>query len=150
MTTAGSGKDIEAVDAGEYLRTQPSGRPEGELLREIQDRVAADGRKIVVLDDDPTGVQSVHDVPVLADWPVEELRWGLSQKSPTFFVLTNSRALPEDRAVKMNRTIVGALAEAAEDAGKDFVIISRSDSTLRGHYPATTDALAGALEETRC
>jgi len=149
MTTAGSGKDIEAVDAGEYLRTQPSGRPEGELLREIQDRVAADGRKIVVLDDDPTGVQSVHDVPVLADWPVEELRWGLSQKSPTFFVLTNSRALPEDRAVKMNRTIVGALAEAAEDAGKDFVIISRSDSTLRGHYPAETDALAGALEETR-
>ncbi|MGI8910607.1 MAG: four-carbon acid sugar kinase family protein [Rubrobacteraceae bacterium] len=143
----GSGKGIEPVDAAAYLRAQPSGRCEGEFLREIQDRVAADGRKVVVLDDDPTGVQSVHDVPVLADWPVEELRWGLSQESPTFFVLTNSRALPEDRAVEMNREIVRALAEAAEDVGVDFVIISRSDSTLRGHYPAETDALAETLEE---
>ncbi|MDQ3568209.1 MAG: hypothetical protein M3397_09030 [Actinomycetota bacterium] len=143
----GSGKGIEPVDAAEYLRAQPSGRREGEFLREIRDRVAADGRKIVVLDDDPTGVQSVHDVPVLADWPVEELRWGLSQQSPTFFVLTNSRALPEDRAAEMNREIVRALAEAAEDVGKGFVIISRSDSTLRGHYPAETDALAETLEE---
>ncbi|MBA3387889.1 MAG: hypothetical protein H0U02_00815, partial [Rubrobacter sp.] len=143
----GSGEGIEPVDAAEYLRAQPSGRREGEFLREIRDQVAADGRKIVVLDDDPTGVQSVHDVPVLADWPVEELRWGLSQRSPTFFILTNSRALPEDRAAEMNREIVRALAEAAEDVGKGFVIISRSDSTLRGHYPAETDALAETLEE---
>jgi uncharacterized protein YgbK (DUF1537 family) len=111
--------------------------------------VAAGGRKIVVLDDDPTGVQSVHDVPVLADWSVEELRWGLSQPSPTFFVLTNSRSLPESRAVEMNREIVRSLVEAAEEVGADFVLTSRSDSTLRGHYPAETDALAGALGELR-
>ena len=140
---------IEPVDAAAYLGAQPPGLSEGEFLAEIGGRVAAGGRKIVVLDDDPTGVQSVHDVPVLADWSVEELRWGLSQPSPTFFVLTNSRSLPERRAVEMNREIVRSLVEAAEEVDADFVLTSRSDSTLRGHYPAETDALAGALRELR-
>jgi len=140
---------IEPVDAAAYLGGQPPGLSEGAFLAEIGRRVAAGGRKIVVLDDDPTGVQSVHDVPVLADWSVEELRWGLSQPSPTFFVLTNSRSLPESRAVEMNREIVRSLVEAAEEVGADFVLTSRSDSTLRGHYPAETDALAGALGELR-
>ena len=140
---------IEPIDAAAYLGAQPPGLSEGEFLAEIGGRVAAGGRKIVVLDDDPTGVQSVRDVPVLADWSVEELRWGLSQPSPTFFVLTNSRSLPESRAVEMNREIVRSLVEAAEETGTDFVLTSRSDSTLRGHYPAETDALAGALGELR-
>lgn len=38
------------------------------LLRE---KVAAAGRKVVVLDDDPTGTQTVHDVAVLTSWEVE-------------------------------------------------------------------------------
>lgn len=111
--------------------------------------MAADRRKIVVLDDDPTGVQSVHDVPVLAEWSVDELRWGLAQESPTFFILTNTRAVPEESAAEMNRDICRSLFEAAEETGTDFVLTSRSDSTLRGHYPAETDALAGILAEAR-
>ncbi|CAN5302546.1 four-carbon acid sugar kinase family protein [soil metagenome] len=146
---AGSGKGVETVDAAGYLGAQPTGSSEGELLPEIRERVAADGRRIVVLDDDPTGVQSVHDVPVLAHWSVQELRWALSQESPTFFILTNSRAVPEDRAVEMNREICRSLVEAAEDTGTGFALTSRSDSTLRGHYPAETDALAGVLSEAR-
>ncbi len=144
---AGSGKGVETVDAAGYLGAQPTGSSEGELLPEIRERVAADGRRIVVLDDDPTGVQSVHDVPVLAHWSVQELRWALSQESPTFFILTNSRAVPEDRAVEMNREICRSLVEAAEDTGTGFALTSRSDSTLRGHYPAETDALTGMLSE---
>ena len=146
---AGSGNEVGAVDAAEYLKAQPSGRNEGDFLPEIRDRVAAEGRRIVVLDDDPTGVQSVHDVPVLTDWSPEELRWGLLQESSTFFILTNSRAVQEDRAVEMNREICRSLVEAAEHTGKDFVLTSRSDSTLRGHYPAETDALARVLSEER-
>jgi Sugar-binding N-terminal domain len=57
--------------------------------------VEESGRRVVVLDDDPTGVQSMHGVPVLTTWTVEDLRWALDQPSPTFYVLTKSRSLPE-------------------------------------------------------
>ena len=30
--------------------------------------------KLVVLDDDPTGVQTVHDVYVYTDWSMESIR----------------------------------------------------------------------------
>jgi uncharacterized protein YgbK (DUF1537 family) len=88
----------------------------------------------------------VHGVPVLTTWTVGDLRWALTQRSPTFYVLTNSRSLPEDEAVALNREIARNLSEAA---GRyiDFDVVSRSDSTLRGHYPAETDALEEALEE---
>jgi uncharacterized protein YgbK (DUF1537 family) len=116
-------------------------------LEEIRRRVTESGRRVAVLDDDPTGVQSVHGVPVLTTWAVDDLRWALEQTSPTFFVLHNSRSLPEEEAVALNREIALNLAEAADEAGADFDVVSRSDSTLRGHYPAETDVLAEALEE---
>jgi uncharacterized protein YgbK (DUF1537 family) len=134
------------MDERGYLASQlPELRIEG-ALDEIRKRVVESGRRVVVLDDDPTGVQSVHGVPVLTTWVVEDLRWALEQTSPTFFVLTNSRSLPEEEAVALNREIALNLSEAAEPR-TDFDVVSRSDSTLRGHYPAETDALAKTLEE---
>lgn len=35
--------------------------------------MAAVGRMLVVLDDDPTGTQTVHSVSVLAEWSVDSL-----------------------------------------------------------------------------
>src|SRR5918999_2487080 len=135
------------VNEESYLASQPPElRIEG-AVEEIRDRVLESGRRVVVLDDDPTGVQSVHGVPVLTTWAVEDLRWALEQTSPTFFVLHNSRSLPEEEAVAMNREIARNLSEAAGETGVDFDVLSRSDSTLRGYYPAETDALAEALEE---
>ncbi|MDQ3795576.1 MAG: hypothetical protein M3316_07930 [Actinomycetota bacterium] len=135
------------MDERGYLASQPPElRIEG-ALEEIRRRVVESGRRVAVLDDDPTGVQSVHGVPVLTTWTVEALRWALEQTSPTFFVLHNSRSLPEEEAVAMNREIARNLSEAAGEAGVDFDVVSRSDSTLRGHYPAETDVLAEALEE---
>jgi len=116
-------------------------------LEEIQGRVVESGRYVAVLDDDPTGVQSVHGVPVLTTWTVDDLRWALTQPSPTFYILTNSRSFPEEEAVALNREIARNLSVAATDSGTDFDVVSRSDSTLRGHYPAETDALAEALRE---
>ena len=134
------------MDERGYLASQlPELRIEG-ALDEIRRRVVESGRRVVVLDDDPTGVQSVHGVPVLTTWVVEDLRWALEQTSPTFFVLTNSRSLPEEEAVALNQEIALNLSEAAEP-GTDFDVVSRSDSTLRGHYPAETDALAETLGE---
>ena len=132
------------MDERAYLASQPPElRVEG-ALDEIRERISQSGRRVVVLDDDPTGVQSVHGVPVLTTWEVDDLRWALTQQSPTFYVLTNSRSLPEDEAVALNREIARNLSEAA-GPGVDFDVVSRSDSTLRGHYPAETDALAEAL-----
>jgi uncharacterized protein YgbK (DUF1537 family) len=101
--------------------------------------------KIVVLDDDPTGTQTVHDIPVLTEWSVASLTTELRTPGRAFYILTNSRAFPSDRACAINREIGRNLTTAACAAGCDFRIISRSDSTLRGHYPQETDALAEAL-----
>jgi uncharacterized protein YgbK (DUF1537 family) len=135
------------VDEGGYLSSQPPGWEVEGALEEIRRRVVRSGRRVAVLDDDPTGVQSVHGVPVLTTWTVDDLRWALTQPSPTFDILTNSRSLPEEEAVALNREIARNLSEAADETGVDFDVLSRSDSTLRGYYPAETDALAEALEE---
>jgi uncharacterized protein YgbK (DUF1537 family) len=133
------------VEASEFLASQsPELRIPG-ALEEIRNRVAESGRRIVVLDDDPTGTQTVHGVPVLTTWSAEDLRGALEGPSPTFYVLTNSRSFPEEEAVEMNREIAANLALAAERAGTEIVLTSRGDSTLRGHYPAETDALREAL-----
>lgn len=115
------------------------------LLPAIQAQVRASGRKVVVLDDDPTGTQTVHDVPVLTEWPVERLAAELRSDAPAVYLLTNSRSLPLAAAQALNAEIGANLRAAAEQAGRDFVVASRSDSTLRGHFPGEVQALAGAL-----
>ena len=49
--------------------------------------------KIVVIDDDPTGSQTVHGCPLLLRWDAETLAAGLAHPSPLLFVLANTRAL---------------------------------------------------------
>lgn len=98
-------------------------------------RVADSGRVFVVLDDDPTGTQSVADLPVLGGWGVEDFAWAFASGAPAVYVLTNSRSLAPADAARINREVVRSAlaAAAAADLRVDFV--SRSDSTLRGHYP---------------
>lgn len=116
-----------------------------DLTEAINSAIAASGTKVVALDDDPTGVQTVADIPVLARWTVADLAAELLNPYPLCFILTNSRSLPEDQAVSINREIAASLLEASARTGVGVVIASRSDSTLRGHYPAETDALAEEL-----
>ncbi|MBD2342569.1 four-carbon acid sugar kinase family protein [Anabaena subtropica] len=102
--------------------------------------------KIIVLDDDPTGSQTVHSCLLLMRWDVETLRTGLRDDSPIFFVLTNTRALPPESAASVTREVCQNLKVAlAAEGVNDFLIVSRSDSTLRGHYPIETDAIAQEL-----
>jgi uncharacterized protein YgbK (DUF1537 family) len=103
------------------------------------------GRRLVVLDDDPTGTQSIADLPVLTSWSVADLQWAFRQPTTAFFILTNTRSLSEADAVERNRQIVDALHEAAGLEGVSYVIASRSDSTLRGYYPLETDVLTEEL-----
>lgn len=101
--------------------------------------------KVVVLDDDPTGTQTVHGIPVLTTWDSAALEAALREPGPCFYILTNTRAYPTARACEINREIGENLTAAAGRAERSFTVVSRSDSTLRGHYPAETDALAAGL-----
>lgn len=128
----------------ELLASLPPPWP-GELLPEIQAQVAAAGVKIVVLDDDPTGTQTVHDVDVLTGWGEVELLAALRQSEPVVYVLTNSRSLPGAAAAQLAREIATNLRAASQATGRPIAVVSRSDSTLRGHYPIETDVLAEVL-----
>jgi uncharacterized protein YgbK (DUF1537 family) len=102
--------------------------------------------KIIVLDDDPTGSQTVHSCLLLMQWDVETLRIGLTDAAPIFFVLTNTRSLTPDKAAATTREVCQNLKQAIAAAGtQDFLVVSRSDSTLRGHYPIETDVIAEEL-----
>jgi uncharacterized protein YgbK (DUF1537 family) len=102
--------------------------------------------QIIVLDDDPTGSQTVHSCLLLTRWDVETLQIGLRDNSPIFFILTNTRAIAPTDADRITREVCHNLKIALElEQITDFLIVSRSDSTLRGHYPIETDAIADEL-----
>ena len=103
--------------------------------------------KIVVIDDDPTGSQTVHSCPLLLRWDPEALRQGLRHPSPLLFVLANTRALTPEAAATRNREIVDALVLAMAAEGlepDDLQLVSRGDSTLRGHGVLEPKVLAQA------
>jgi len=106
--------------------------------------------KIIVLDDDPTGSQTVHSCLLLTRWDVDTLKQGLSDDAPLFFVLTNTRGMDARSAADITREVCinlkRALSEMAADGNEiNPVVVSRSDSTLRGHYPVETDVIAEQL-----
>jgi len=112
-----------------------------------EEREAFD-RKIIVLDDDPTGVQTVNGIHVYTDWTEESIAAGFAEENRMFFILTNSRAFQTAQTEAEHRTIAARVAAEARRTGKEFMLISRSDSTLRGHYPLETVTLARTLEES--
>ncbi|MCP8999563.1 hypothetical protein NFC73_07430 [Pseudarthrobacter sp. RMG13] len=125
--------------------------------RLVADAVAASSaetpRMLVVLDDDPTGTQSVADLPVLTRWDVEDFIWAFGQAKPAVYVLTNTRSLdPAEAAARNEEVVRNALAAAGSaDAGADSSLrlgfVSRSDSTLRGHYPLEPDVIAATVAD---
>ena len=119
---------------------------EGRVHQERKRALEGCRRKMVVLDDDPTGVQTVHGLYVYTDWKRETLLQGLESAQPMFFVLTNSRGFTAEETERAHREIGENLAWAAREAGQPFVLISRGDSTLRGHYPLETETLRQTLE----
>lgn len=104
--------------------------------------------KFVVLDDDPTGVQTVHDISVYTDWTVESMKKGFMDDNKVFYILTNSRGMTVAETTKIHHEIIDAVAQAAAETGKNYQFISRSDSTLRGHYPLETELLKEGVEKS--
>ncbi len=106
--------------------------------------------KIIVLDDDPTGSQTVHSCLLLTRWDAGTLREALRDDAPLFFVLTNTRGMDAERAATLTAEVCANLRvalDAEQQAGNPItpILVSRSDSTLRGHYPIETDVIADQL-----
>ncbi len=123
----------------------PDSPDEAPLLAQIRAQVVADTRAVVVLDDDPTGTQTIYDLSVYTVWDVPTLIDALRRDPHGFYILTNSRSLPEAGAVALNREVATNLRAASEATRRDVTLISRGDSTMRGHFPAETDALIAVL-----
>lgn len=95
-------------------------------------------KHIIVLDDDPTGCQTVHGIHVLMKWDEENLKKAIDQYG-SFYILHNSRSLSAEEAYKLNEEISKTLVKLIPK--EQLTIISRSDSTLRGHFIPELSAL---------
>jgi uncharacterized protein YgbK (DUF1537 family) len=113
-------------------------------------QAAASNRVLIVLDDDPTGTQSVSGLPVLTRWEVSDFDWVFGHRiegvaARAVYVLTNTRSLDPAEAEARNRDVVVNALAAARAAGISLGFVSRSDSTLRGHFPLEPDTIAATL-----
>ncbi len=115
----------------------------------LEEKCREDRHKIIVLDDDPTGVQTVHDISVYTDWSYDSIKRGFEEKGKLFYILTNSRGFTVEQTTRAHLEIGETAAKVSEETGIDYVIVSRGDSTLRGHYPLETELLARAEEKHR-
>ncbi len=117
----------------------------GKLLGEVKNLLSGKNLSIIVLDDDPTGTQTVYDVPVLTVWDSKQIEFELVNKTELFFILTNSRGLNAEDANALSFEIGQNIRVASQKIGRKTLVISRGDSTLRGHYPNEVNALGRGL-----
>lgn len=122
-----------------------------QLRRAIEESNVDSGRVFVILDDDPTGSQTVHDIPVITDWSRESIEWGFKQGVNAFFILTNSRSLSKVAAQKLVDEVVKSVAATAKELNATYSFFLRGDSTLRGHFLQEIEIAKGAksLESSR-
>ena len=142
---SGSRAQPAPIARDELLGPLPPEWPD-DLLPEIRAALGRSGRTFGVLDDDPTGTQTVHGALVVTGWSEDELAEALAEERDYFYILTNTRALPEAEAAARAAEAARNLARAGRRVGRGVVAGVRGDSTLRGHHPAETWAVRDAME----
>lgn len=113
----------------------------------LAEAIQKNRRKIVVLDDDPTGVQTVHDISVYTGWDEESMREAFLEEGNLFYIMTNSRGMTAEETTKIHHEIAAVVDRVAKALGREYMFISRSDSTLRGHYPLEPELLRADYEK---
>ena len=103
--------------------------------------------KMVVLDDDPTGIQTVHGCLLITQWDEQHVREAFEDEEPFFYILTNTRAMTREQAAEVTRSAMEMVLKVNRDYGYRLIVISRSDSCLRGHFPLETDIMRQCLVE---
>lgn len=136
-----------ALSLSELLKEMPDTPQIGAHQVRAAREEAGDHRIYVVLDDDPTGTQSVSDLPILTRWEVEDFIWAFESGKPAVYVMTNSRSLPPADAEKVNREVVFSALAAAKECQAELAFVSRSDSTLRGHFPLEPQTIMDEMEK---
>ena len=101
--------------------------------------------RLVVLDDDPTGIQTVHGCLLITQWDEESVRHAFDDEVPFFYILTNTRAMTREEAARVTREAMEMVIKVNNDYGYRLIVISRSDSCLRGHFPLETDVIRDSL-----
>lgn len=119
--------------------------PEIDLTVEISSCMQQRNAVVVVVDDDPTGAQYAG-VSLLTEWSTQIILGEIKRGSSLFFLLTNTRSMPVEEAMEVNREAGKNIKQAFAQTNKQYVIVSRSDSTLRGHFPQEVNALAEGLQ----
>lgn len=138
--TASTGHDPEELTR-RLRRARPSRAVADDALRDAVDR----GARVIILDDDPTGTQSVSGLPVVTEWRPSDLAWAFEQEGRGICVLTNTRSLEPAEARIRNAEALASVHAAAQ--GEPYAIISRGDSTLRGHYAHEIDVVQSSLRD---
>ena len=133
-----------SVPLKETLDSLPPLWPD-DLIPEIETILEASPSMVFVLDDDPTGAQTVHNAALLTQWSLDVLLSERYQPEEATFLLVNTRAKTEEQAVKINTKMGIEYTQQADHLKIPISVISRSDSTLRGHFPAEVDALAEGM-----
>jgi uncharacterized protein YgbK (DUF1537 family) len=133
--------------AQDVLAAAPPIRHEPRARDRIRASNVASGRRVGILDDDPTGSQTVHDVSIVTVFDAAEYTVGLTEPGSTCFILTNTRSLPEDAAVELTTSVSTSLFRLTETFGAPVEVVSRSDSTLRGHVIAELRAIDEARRQ---
>lgn len=139
-------KKLPILDKDTTLQALPQEWPVDTVDEVLEIERSGHAKVLVVLDDDPTGTQTVYGVTVLTEWSIDTLKKEFESSPSCFFILTNSRALGTDEAVVLTKEICKNVAEAAGNVG--YTIVLRGDSTLRGHFPQEVDAAASVIGET--
>ena len=105
----------------------------------------ASSPKIIVFDDDPTGSQTVRGCPLLLEFSSASLAAALADPSPLLFLLTNSRALDPQDVREQLTLICRRLRPLLQQLQRPWLVVSRGDSTLRGHTPLEHDLIRAEL-----
>jgi uncharacterized protein YgbK (DUF1537 family) len=99
------------------------------------------GTLTVVLDDDPTGSQTVHGIQLVTSGHSDDLDAALAGDPSMCFALTNTRSLSQAAAIEMTARIAYTASGIAGRRKRPLQLLSRGDSTLRGHVIAEMAAL---------
>eukprot|EP01038_Epipyxis_sp_PR26KG_P004643 gene4643-6525_t len=111
--------------------------------------VSEENSNIIVLDDDPTGCQTVYNINVLLDYSIHTIKKQLQLDHKLFFILTNTRAKVPSEAEKIIKEVMYNIRTAREHLNyntKHLRFVSRGDSTLRGHFPLETNLIKGSTD----
>ena len=103
--------------------------------------------QLVVLDDDPTGIQTVHGCYVITRWDRRTLREALADARSIFYVLTNTRAMPKAQAERTIEAIVKSVLSVGRQFAYDLIFMNRSDFVLRSHFPLEIDTIVSAASK---